>query len=240
MNAADRQPPRGAAARRLVACAFASALVLGAPPARADGQVWTGLESRVRASDQRGLVPSYVRWVNESRFGGRKDGLSFLLLRLGPMWELHRNVLFNLNGVQLIEADRAGVLRPESRIEVEPNLRGRLGPFTSNVRQRMEVRWQRAEATYRYRLQVRLNYQPDGTRIVPYVSSEIFFLTRARVGEVRSAVGLSFIASEHLRLDFAYVIRPRQFAGEWSVGHIGLFTVTFTPKVALIVESGGG
>lgn len=98
-------------------------VTLASSNAAADVQAWSGLEARVPVSNGRYGAPTHARWVTETRFGGARDGLS--LVRLSPMWELSPNVLLNLNGVQAMAADNAGVMRPESRVEIEPNTRSR-------------------------------------------------------------------------------------------------------------------
>lgn len=222
----------------LVACAFG--WLLTTRSARADGQAWTGLEARVAVSDGRYGMPTHARWITEGRFGGPRDGLSFLLARGGPMWDLHRNVMLNVNGVQAVSSDARGVFTPETRLELEPNIRGRVGVFSTNIRQRSEVRWVSGEATYRHRAQLRVNLQPEGWRVVPYVSSEIFIVTRLRVAEVRNVVGLSVLPTKHLRLDAGYMIRPRRVEGDWDVSHVGVLSLTFAPAIAPVIESGGG
>ena len=232
--ASRRQSPlRGIAALFIV--------VLVAPRrAAADTQLWTGLEARVPISDGRYGAPTHARWVTESRFGGLREGLSFVLARLGLMWELSPNVLLNLNGVQASASDALGVMRSESRVEVEPNVRGRIGDFGVNLRQRAELRWNRAEPSYRYRAQLRWNYQPRGARLAPFLSTELFVVTRARLLETRNVLGVSVFATKHLRLDLGYMLRPQQSPDGWLVSHIGLVTVTFAPDLAPVLESGGG
>ena len=99
-------------------------VTLAASNAAADVQAWSGLEARVPVSNGRYGAPTHARWVTETRFGGARDGLSLVLVRLSPMWELSPNVLLNLNGVQAMAADNAGVMRPESRVEIAANERG--------------------------------------------------------------------------------------------------------------------
>lgn len=156
------------------------------------------------------------------------------------MWELSPNVLLNLNGVQALAADNAGVLRPESRIEVEPNVRGRIGAFAANFRQRAELRWISQNPSYRYRVQLRVTYHPSGAILGPFVSSEAFLTTRARLLETRNTLGLSIFATNNVRLDLGYILRPQQRIEGWSLSHVGIVTITFAPQLAPIVESGGG
>jgi len=208
-------------------------------PARADGQMWSGLEARVPISDGKGGLPTAARWVTESRFGGPRDGISFLLARLGLMWDLHPALLFNINGVQALEPDRTGVPRPVSRIEIEPNLRARFGILSANLRQRAELRWVSAEASYRHRLQLRVNLKPKGARYAPYVSSEALGTPRGRILELRNVAGVSLFFGDHVRLDVGYMFRPR-LDDDWAVTHAGVLWLTFEPKIPAVIESGGG
>lgn len=154
-------------------------VTLAASNAAADVQAWSGLEARVPVSNGRYGAPTHARWVTETRFGGARDGLSLVLVRLSPMWELSPNVLLNLNGVQAMAADNAGVMRPESRVEIEPNIRGRVGPWAANFRQRAELRWISADIGYRYRAQVRMTYHPKDGVLATFTSTEIFVVTRS-------------------------------------------------------------
>jgi len=212
--------------------------------ARADVQAWTGLEARAPITDGKWGLPTHARWVTETRFGGPRDGLSFLLARIGPMWELGPNVLLNLNGVQALATNDDGVTRPESRIEVEPNVRGRLfGVLAANFRQRAELRWIAGESSYRYRAQLRVTYHPADAFLAPFISTEVFVATRARLLESRNVFGLSLFASKNMRFDLGYMLRPRQpstMDGSWALSHIAIITLTFAPQLAPIVESGGG
>jgi hypothetical protein len=221
---------------------FAIAVVaFSASEARADdAQAWSGLEARVPISDGRWGLPTAARWVTESRFGGPRDGLQFLLARFGLMWNLHPSMLFNVNGVQALEPGRNGAPRPVSRIELEPNLRASFGIVSANLRQRAELRWVSADATYRHRLQLRVNVKPKGWKVAPYVSTEALGTPGGRILEIRNVHGVSTFFGEHIRIDVGYMFRPRLQDDAWNITHAGVFWLTFEPKIPAVIESGGG
>lgn len=225
----------------LQAAASLAALLVVAQPARAEVQAWTGLEARVPVAERGSLIPTSARFVTETRFGGPADGLALLLLRVGPMWELNENVVLNLNAVQATASRGQGDFAPESRIEAEPNVRGRLGVMAMNLRTRIEHRWLRDLTAWRVRVQLRTNLQPDGFRVFPFVATEAFFdVSRGALQELRHQTGISWQLTSHLRLDTSYMLRPRRAETRLELDHIGSLTLTFSPKIAPVIESGGG
>jgi hypothetical protein len=212
-----------------------------ASDARADeAQAWSGLEARVPISEGQRALPTAARWITESRFWGPRDGLQFLLARAGLMWDLHPAVLFNLNGVQALEPGRDGAPIPVSRIELEPNFRVHAGSVSANLRQRAELRWVRADATYRHRLQLRVNVKPKGWNVAPYVSTEALGTPGGRIVEIRNVHGVSMFFGEHIRIDVGYMFRPRLQDDAWNITHAGVLWLTFEPKIPAVIESGGG
>jgi len=206
----------------------------------ADVQAWSALEARAPVSEGAYGAPTHVRFVSESRFGGPRSGLSFLLARLGPMWELGRVVLLNANLVQAISSDAMGTLRPESRVELEPNLRLRFDPVGLNLRQRAEVRFVDGQTTYRYRAQLRANLQPEGAVVFPFLSSEVFVdLNQGRLAESRNVLGVALAPYPAIRIDLGYMLRTRRDPDDWLFGHAAVLSFTFAPKPSAVIESGG-
>lgn len=188
----------------------------------------------------RALAPTHVRWITETRFGPPADGVSLVLVRAGPLWDLHPNVLFAANAVQNVQAESARSFVPETRVELEPTLRATFGPFALNQRLRLEHRWFPGERRVRVRLQERLSYQPEGWGLAPFVSSEAHLdLAGEGFNEWRNVVGVSFKAGEALRLDVGYMVRldaeaggsPRQ-GPAWGLGQVLSLALVYAPKAA--------
>lgn len=185
-------------------------------------------------------MPSHIRWITETRFGPPANGVSLLLVRAGPLWDLHPNVLLAVNAVQNVQAESASSFVPETRLELEPTLRATFGPFALNQRLRFEHRWFPDERRVRVRLQERLSYQPEGWGLAPFVSSEAHVdLSSEGFNEWRNVVGVSLKASSALRFDIGYMARLDAEAGgptrqglTWGLGHVLSLALVYAPKVA--------
>lgn len=227
-------------ARASLAALLSATVLTRSENANADVQAWSALEARAPVSEGAYGAPTHLRFVSESRFGGPRSGLSFLLVRVGPMWELGRVVLLNANLVQAVSSNPTGGLQPESRVEVEPNLRFRFEPVAFNLRQRAEVRFAGGETTYRYRAQLRANLQPEGAVVFPFLSTELFVdLGRTRLSENRNVLGVAFAPYQAVRIDLGYMLRARRDPDDWAVGHAAVVSFTFAPKPSAVIESGG-
>jgi Protein of unknown function (DUF2490) len=254
-RAPSPSPPGRPAARRVAGGAFALVAACAAPPARAqprgkaadpgDGPsgVWTSLEARVPVAGPGSLVPSHLRWVTETRFGRPAGGVSLLLVRAGPLWDVHPNLLVAVNAVQNVQAESARSFVPETRVELEPTVRASFGPLALNQRLRLEHRWFPGERRVRVRLQERLSYRPAGQFWAPFVSSEAHAdLSGEGFNEWRNVVGVSLQAGEALRVDVGYMARFEAEAGgatrqgtSWGLDHVLSLALAFSPKAAPLV-----
>ena len=131
--------------------------LLAAAPARADVGAWTWLELRLRLRDhQEGERPGVsLRVFAGSRFTESAGGLAQSFLRVGPLLDLTPWLFLGIHGTVYADRRPDGSFDQEWRVEVEPNLHGRLGPFTFNDRNRFEYRWRSSVERFRYRNQFR-------------------------------------------------------------------------------------
>jgi hypothetical protein len=216
--------------------ALATTALLAAPaPARADVESWNWFEARVPVSDGQHGLPDTLRLWTDARFGGRYPGLGQLFFRVGPVWELHPNWFLATHLTTYADQISPGAFEQENRFEFEPNYRGRFGDWTVGDRNRLEYRWGRpAGARWRYRNLFRVNYQPEGATLFPYVWNEALVdLSGLGFNQNRSAIGISKVLSDSTRLDVAYLLRARgSAAGAWETDHILNVYMIFQPKAA--------
>jgi hypothetical protein len=221
---------------RVCGAAIAAALAWGpAPAARADVEGWAWFEARVPISDgQYGLPNSWRVWT-DTRLGGRYPGLGQQFVRMGPIWELHPNMFLATHLTSYADQVSPGVFEQEVRAEFEPNLRARWGLFNVADRNRLEYRFGRPSAPrWRYRNLLRVNIQPEGATLYPYVADEVLVdLSGAGFNQNRSYVGLSKVLSDSTRVDVAYLLRARATAaGPWALDHILNLVLFFAPRTA--------
>ena len=207
-----------------------------AAPARADVESWNWLEVRLPVSDGQHGLPHSLRLWTDARYGLRYSGLGQLFMRVGPIWELHPNLFLATHVTTYSDQAAPGVHDQEHRLELEPNLRGRLADLSWNDRNRLEYRWRPAGSRFRYRNQLRVSWQPDGATVFPYLWDEALIdLSGATMGltQNRAAAGVSFLNPDGTRLDVAYVFRSRADAAlAWDHDHIALLSLYFQPRVA--------
>jgi hypothetical protein len=247
--AVSRRGCRPAAVGALALVATAASAVRAQPSGKAvaagdgPGGVWTSLEARVPVAGRGALVPSHLRWVTETRFGPPAGGVSLLLARAGPLWDLHPNVLLAVNGVQSLQVEAAATFVPETRVELEPTVRSTFGPLALNQRLRFEHRWFPDERRVRVRLQERLSYRPAGRAWAPFVSTEAHVdLSGEGFNEWRNVAGVSLQVGETLRVDVGYMARfeaeavgsPGQ-GSAWGLRHVLSLALAFSPKAPPLV-----
>lgn len=190
--------------------------------ARADGEAWAQFEYRLPVVQ--GPAPRWprvdVRIYSEARFAGRADGINETFLRVGPLVYLTPWLFVATHATASTLRASSGQHVFELRAELEPNLFGRLGPFTFNDRNRVEMRWREAGVRWRYRNQLRVAYQPPGARVFPFVWDELLFdLSPLPQGpsvtglqQNRASAGLSVQLHPNVRFDVAYLLRSRREA----------------------------
>jgi hypothetical protein len=209
--------PSAVAALTLVAALLAPAL------ARADGEVWVWTENRlpvVRADEPR--FPR-VDWriFTDFRANSRSDGLAQAFLRSGPLVFVTPFLFVAAHGTIYSDRLASGEHDQEARLELEPNFFGRLGDFTYNDRNRLEVRWRESGERLRYRNQLRVNYAPPGARWIPFVWDEFLVdLSGLGLNQNRFEVGLGRTLGAATRLDVGYMIRSREEASGWAHDHV--------------------
>jgi hypothetical protein len=244
--------------RSRTAAASVALLVLFAPSrARADGEAWQQFEYRAPiVQTERPEFPR-VAWrvYAEAREAGRFSGLYDSFFRTGPMLWVTRWLFVATHATFEGTRTAAGCATPavsscgqyvfEFRAELEPNLFGRIGPFTFNDRNRVEYRWRESGAKWRYRNQLRINFQPIHWRIWPWAMNEwLFDLSADEASHAfhqnRLQVGVAFQLNPYTRLDLSYMLRSRGGATandpSWHFEHdhigVALLVVDVPPFVA--------
>ncbi len=205
---------------------FLGAFLLLASPARADEEAWFWVENRVPViRTEKPTFPRIdIRTFADVRLNRRSGGLAQSFLRVGPLFYLTNHLFVGLHGT--IYADRlpSGNFDQEARIEIEPNLFGRLGVFTWNDRNRFEVRFRETETRYRYRNQLRINLAPKHWRTIPFVWDEVLVdLSGLGLNQNRAEIGIGRQLWPTIRLDAGFMLRSRKDATGWQ--HDGIFNL---------------
>jgi hypothetical protein len=207
-----------------MASAFACAITCFAPgTARADGEAWVWVENRVPVvrADAPGALRIDWRLFTDLRLNTRSGGLAQSFFRTGPLFYLTRFLFVGVHGT--IYADRlpSGAFDQEVRLELEPNLFGRIGDFTFNDRNRGEYRWRESGERFRYRNQLRASYAPLGARWIPFAWDEVLVdLSGLGLNQNRFEVGLGRMLSPTTRLDVGYMLRSREDTTGWTHDHV--------------------
>lgn len=220
--------------RRLTVAALALAS-LPATPALADVESWSWFEARVPISAGQHGLPNSLRVWSDTRFGGRYPGLGQQFLRVGPIWELHPNWFLATHLTTYADQVTPGAFEQEHRAEFEPNARWRWGDLSFADRNRLEYRFGRPSGPrWRYRNLLRVNLQPEGATLYPYVANEVLVdMSGAGFNQNRAYVGISRMLSDSTRLDVAYLLRSRATAaGPWEQDHILNLYMYFQPTAA--------
>ncbi len=201
-------------------------------------EAWAGLEARVPVQETSKVLPSSMRWITETRTDFLAHGQSFALLRGGPMWDLHPNLLVNFNLVTALQRSGSSFSQ-ELRAEFEPNVRLRLGPLSINSRHRTEARWFLAGVRFRYRHQARVGLNPKP--VAPFLAQETHFdLTAGNISELRNVFGASWAVNGSLRVDLSFLWRVRPLrTGGWDSAPIVLFTLVLNPRIEPVLDFGG-
>lgn len=225
--------------RRLMLALALAAAWLPCSPAVADVESWNWFEARLPLSEGQYGLPNSLRVWTDTRFGGRYPGLGQQFLRLGPIWELHPNLFLATHLTTYADQVTPGTFEQEHRAEFEPNLRWRWGVLSFADRNRLEYRFGRpAGPRWRYRNLLRMNVQPAGATLYPYVANEVLVdLSGAGFNQNRASLGLSRVLSDSVRLDVAYMLRSRAAAGTWENDHVLNVYLLFQPSVAPLIPA---
>lgn len=194
--------------------------------ARADQEAWLWIENRVPVvrTEKPGFPRIDIRTFADVRINRRSDGLAQSFLRVGPLFYLTNFLFVGLHGTIYADKLKSGVFDQEARIELEPNLFGRLGVFTWNDRNRFEVRFREAETRYRYRNQLRINLAPKHWRTIPFVWDEVLVdLSGLGLNQNRMEIGVGRQLWPHVRLDAGFMVRSREDASGWQ--HDGILNL---------------
>lgn len=209
-------------------------LLLAAPAfAASERQSWNWAELRMPTpAPKGGWLPNAVRVWSEARIAPFDGGMRQLFVRAGPLWDLHDNLLLAVHFTANPNSGPATRLVEEYRVELEPNLRGRLGLFTYNDRNRLEYRWIDGETRFRYRNQLRVNYQPEGATFFPFVWDEVLVdLSGLGFTQNRAVVGLAWTFQPNTRFEVGYMLRTRHAAATgWESDHVLTTTLYFAPE----------
>jgi hypothetical protein len=211
------------AVRSLLAVLVALLTVVGAREARADGEVWIWTENRLPIV--RSPRPAFPRldWrvFTDFRMNTRSHGLQQAFLRTGPLLYATDFLFVALHGTVYSDRLASGKHETEARVELEPNLFGRLGDLTFNDRNRLESRWRTDDHRFRYRNQLRINHAPSGARWIPFIWDEVLVdLAGLGLNQNRLEFGLGRMLNASTRLDVGYMIRSREAAGTWTHDHV--------------------
>jgi len=190
--------------------------------ARADGEAWLWVEQRLPILGTGDALPRVsLRIFSDVRINGRSEGLAQAFLRVGPLFHVTPWLFVGAHGTLYADRLASGQFAQEARAELEPNLFGRVGPFTFNDRNRLEYRWRASGERWRYRNQLRVNYAPPGARWIPFVWNEILIdLSGDGFQQNRAEVGLGRVLGDRNRIDVGYLLRSRHEAGQWHHDHI--------------------
>jgi hypothetical protein len=122
----------------------------------------------------------------------------------------------------------------EYRLELEPNVRGRLGVFTYNDRNRLELRWLDGVINWRYRNQLRVNYQPGDALWIPFVWDEVIFdLSKGELSQNRAEAGIGWAFMPDARLDLGFMFRTRRTQPSgWTTDQVLNISLYYAPKPA--------
>lgn len=205
----DRAAPR---ARRWILAGLLGALSLGVPTSvQASAEAWLWAETRLPlASEEEFLTRTNLRLHTETRLSERAEGLEMAIVRVGPLFDVSDWLFVGVHGTAIAHESSAGVFTEEFRVELEPNFHGRLGDWTFNDRNRLELRARDGKSNLRYRNQLRLNYAPLGSRLLPFVWDEILLdLSHAQFTQNRLMTGLGWLTSASSRLEVGYIWRTR-------------------------------
>jgi hypothetical protein len=209
--------------RAITALAVALGALLTSSPASADGEVWLWTEIRlpVVTNDKPSFPRLDWRILSDFRINKRSEGLAQAFLRTGPILYTTDFLFVALHGTIYSDRLPTGKHETEGRVELEPNLFGRVGDFTFNERNRLESRWRGDDHRYRYRNQLRVNYAPVGAKWIPFVWDEVLVdLAGLGLNQNRLQFGLGRVLGDSTRLDVGYMIRSREAAGTWTHDHI--------------------
>lgn len=223
--------------RALSLAAVLAALTPALPAQAGDLETWDWVEVRVPLTDGQHGLPNSLRVFTDARFGTRyPNGLGQLFFRVGPIWDLHPNLFLGIHHTvyanQYDPAGQPGAFEVVQRPEIEPNVRWRWGDLTFNDRNRFEYAFSSRTSFFRYRNQLRVNYQPPGAVWFPYVWDEGLFQSNQGFNQNRASLGLSYSMSPDTRLDAGYILRSRNTTAGWDHDHILNVYLFFAPKVA--------
>lgn len=203
--------------------------------ARADGEVWLWTEARLPVVPN--SRPDFPRldWrvFTDFRINKRSGGLAQAFFRTGPVLYTTPWSFVAVHGTIYSDRLPSGVHDQEARLELEPNLFGRLGDFTFNDRNRVESRWRESGHRWRYRNQLRISYAPLGAKWIPFVWDEVLAdLSGLGVNQNRAQVGLGRMLNATTRLDVGYMVRSREDVTGWVHDHVlNLYLFFDAPRV---------
>jgi hypothetical protein len=209
------------------------AVILLPLAARADQEIWPWVDLRMPIPTGGGWAPTQIHVFNDARFGTRYPGLGFLGLRVGPIWDVNKNLLVAVHGTVVAVQREPQVFLQEYRLELEPNVYGRLGVFTYNDRNRVELRWLDGVINWRYRNQLRVNYQPEGAVWIPFVWDEVIFdLSAGNLSQNRAEVGIGWQFMQYARLDLGFMLRTRRTTPSgWTNDQVLNIQLVYAPKL---------
>lgn len=198
--------------------------------AKADTESWNWVELREPIiKDSKNLPNIKLRVFSDARLNTRSKGLGDLFLRVGPLVDVTPWLFIGLHGtLQANKTDTTFI--QETRMEIEPNFYGRIGDFTFNDRNRLEYRMRETGNKFRYRNQLRFNYEPeniDMKNLVPYIWDEVLIdLAGEGFNQNRASIGIGYKFGKSNKIDLGYMLRSRFQSSVWIQDHILLISLT--------------
>lgn len=208
------------------------------PPAHAL-EAWASFEVRMPFDDPASPGPHWVKLANDLRYGPNYPGIGQVLVRVGPVWEVHPALTLATHVTTNAERQWQQEFTPEIRLELEPTARWRWGDVRASDRVRLERRIFVDEARWRLRNRVQLNFQPDDWTWAPFLWEETF-LEDGRFNQNRVSVGVSLPAGKQASYRLGYLLRSRENGGDWVHTHALSLGFTFSPAVDPLIDDGPG
>lgn len=212
--------------------------------ARSGGpEVWALGELRVPwdpTHDADWWQPQSLRLIHDLRHAESLGAFQHALIRTGPLWSLGPWGHVAVNFSAAIERVGAQQVQSEYRWEGEWGRRFRWQDW--GLAQRSRVEWRRfpAEERLRLREQWRLTRHMNGPW-APFASGELLWESHLQgLSQARWAAGVSWVVRPDLRLDLAYLYRPRATGALWVEDHALMVAWFFAPEVSPLLDDANG
>ncbi|MNR75595.1 hypothetical protein D3C86_558550 [compost metagenome] len=202
-------------------------------------EAWTSYEVRMPFDDAASPGPHWVKLANDLRYGPNYPGIGQVLVRVGPVWEVHPALTVATHFTTNAERQWQKPFSQELRLELEPTARWRWGDVRASDRLRLERRMFFTESRWRLRNRVQFNYQPDSWSWAPFIWNEVF-LEDGAFNQNRASVGVSLPVGKQASFRIGYLLRSREGSADWDHTHALSMGFTFSPVVDPLIDDGPG